>query len=49
MVSSEPADVGLGIYIGLAASCALVLFGLTNVVKRATQPYAVTTADDDVD
>ncbi len=49
MVSSQSADVGLGIYLGLAASCALVLFGLTIVVKRATQPYAVVTADDDVD
>jgi hypothetical protein len=49
MVSAQPADVGLGIYLGLAASCALVLFGLTIVVKRATQPYAVATADDDVD
>jgi hypothetical protein len=49
MVSDQSADVGLGIYLGLAASCALVLFGLTIVVKRATQPYAVATADDDVD
>jgi hypothetical protein len=49
MVSSEQADVGLGIYLGLAASSALVLFGLTIVVKRAAQPYAVATADDDVD
>ena len=42
------AVVGMGIYLGLAASCALVAFGLTIVVKRASQPYIVTSADDDV-
>jgi hypothetical protein len=42
------ADVGAGIYVGLAASCVLVGFGLTIVVKRASQPYTVTSADDDV-
>ncbi len=48
MVDAQPASVGLGIYLGLAASAVLVLFGLTIVVKRVAQPYAVTTADDDV-
>jgi hypothetical protein len=43
------ADVGTGIYLGLAASCVLVLFGLTIVVKRVAQPYVVATADDDVE
>jgi hypothetical protein len=42
------ADVGFGIYLGLAASCVLVAFGLTIVIKRAAQPYAVVSADDDV-
>jgi hypothetical protein len=42
------AAAGIGIYLGLAASVVLVLFGLTIVVKRAAQPYVVTTADDDV-
>ena len=40
--------VGIGIYLGLIASCALVAFGLTIVVKRAAQPYVVAPPDDDV-
>ena len=40
--------VGYGMYIGLAASLVLVVFGLTIVVKRATQPYVVPDVDDDV-
>ena len=40
--------VGIGIYLGLAASCALVAFGLTIVVKRVAQPYVVAPPDDDV-
>lgn len=40
--------VGIGIYLGLVASAALVAFGLTIVVKRATQPYVVVDPDDDV-
>lgn len=42
------AVVGVGLYLGLAASAALVAFGLTIVVKRATQPYVVAPPDDDV-
>jgi len=42
------ANVGIGIYLGLAASTALVVFGLTIVVKRAGQPYIVASPDDDV-
>jgi FtsH-binding integral membrane protein len=40
--------IGSGIYLGLAASSVIVLFGLTIVVKRASQPYVVSSADDDV-
>jgi hypothetical protein len=48
-LSAAPAaDVGIGIYLGLAASTVLVLFGLTIVIKRAAQPYVVTSPDDDV-
>ena len=48
-LSTAPAaDAGIGIYLGLAASTVLVLFGLTIVVKRATQPYVMTSPDDDV-
>jgi hypothetical protein len=48
-VSTAPAAAaGIGIYLGLAASIVLVLFGLTIVVKRAAQPYVVTSPDDDV-
>ena len=40
---------GIGIYIGLAASVVLVCFGLTIVIKRASQAYvAPEPADDDV-
>lgn len=42
------ARVGEGIYVGLAASVLLVLFGMTIVVKRAAQPYVTATTDDDV-
>jgi hypothetical protein len=48
MVMTTTADVGVGIYVGLAASSVLVLFGLTIVVKRAAQPWAVAQPDDDV-
>jgi len=40
--------VGIGIYVGTAASIAIALFGLTIVVKRVAQPYAVASQDDDV-
>jgi hypothetical protein len=40
--------IGAGIYLGIVASAAITLFGLTIVVKRAAKPYAVTSADDDV-
>ena len=39
LAAAPAADVGIGIYLGLAASTVLVLFGLTIVVKRAAQPY----------
>ncbi len=48
MGAAPVAFVGVGIYLGLAASCVLVAFGLTIVVKRATQPYVVVDPDDDV-
>ena len=41
--------VGIGIYVGLIASVALVGFGLTIVVKRASTPYVVPNPDDDVE
>ena len=48
MAAAPATAVGFGIYLGLAASTILVLFGLTIVVKRASQPYIVTSPDDDV-
>ena len=42
------ADVGVGLYLSLAASCVLVAFGLTIIVKRAAQPYILADPDDDV-
>jgi hypothetical protein len=41
--------VGYGMYVGLIASLVLVAFGLTIVIKRASQPYVVSNADDDVE
>jgi FtsH-binding integral membrane protein len=45
---SPAALAGSGIYVGLAASAAIVAFGLTIVVKRASQTYVITSPDDDV-
>jgi hypothetical protein len=45
---SPDAFIGSGIYVGVAASALIALFGLTIVVKRAATPYAVTSQDDDV-
>ncbi len=49
--AAEPPEAltGSGIYLGLVASAVLVLFGLTIVVKRASNPYAIESADDDVE
>ena len=41
--------VGSGIYVGLAAAGALVGFGLTIVVKRASRPYVPADPNDDVE
>jgi NADH:ubiquinone oxidoreductase subunit K len=49
MVAAPEAAVGIGIYLGLAASCVLVAFGMTIIVKRVSQPYVVANADDDVE
>jgi hypothetical protein len=40
--------VGSGLYLGVAASCVIVAFGLTIVIKRVRQPYVVADPDDDV-
>jgi hypothetical protein len=48
-IGAEPtALVGSGIYLGLAAACVLVGFGLTIVLKRASSTYIVVNEDDDV-
>jgi len=39
-------SIGPGIYLGSAAAVVLVLFGLTIVVKRAPQAYAISQDDD---
>jgi hypothetical protein len=38
--------VGMGIYLGVAASIVLVLFGLTIVFKKTPRAYAVSEDDD---
>jgi hypothetical protein len=48
MGTAPEASVGAGLYVALAASSVLVLFGLTIVVKRASQVYVVAPEDDDV-
>ena len=45
---APPAVIGSGIYIGLAAAAVIAAFGLTIVIRRASQPYAVVSPDDDV-
>ncbi len=49
IADAPTAGVGIGIYLGLIASCVLVLFGLTIVVKRAQTVYPISSLDDDVD
>ena len=46
--SAPTARAGIGIYVGLAASAVLVAFGLTIVIKRASQPYVNSDPNDDV-
>jgi hypothetical protein len=46
--SAPVALAGIGIYVGLAASAVLVAFGLTIVIKRASQPYVNSDPNDDV-
>ena len=48
MSAAPVAAVGMGIYLGLAASAVLVAFGMTIVVKRVARPYTVVVPDDDV-
>jgi hypothetical protein len=48
MGAAPEALIGSGIYLGVVASCVLVAFGLTIVIRRASQPYIVTDPDDDV-
>ncbi len=54
IVENRPLDAaptafaGVGIYVGLAASAVLVAFGLTIVIKRASQPYVNSDPNDDV-
>ena len=48
MGAAPNADPGSGLYLGLLSSAVLVAFGLTIVVKRASQPYVVTDPNDDV-
>ena len=48
MEPTPDALIGAGIYVGVAASSLIALFGLTIVVRRAARPYAVPSRDDDV-
>jgi FtsH-binding integral membrane protein len=42
------AFAGSGLYVGLAASTVIALFGLTIVIRRASTPYVVADPNDDV-
>ena len=46
--SAPTALAGIGLYVGLWASVVLVAFGLTIVIKRASQPYVSSDPNDDV-
>ena len=46
--AAPAALAGSGIYLGLASSAAIVGFGLTIVVRRASTVYAVADPDDDI-
>ena len=46
--SAPTAMAGIGMYVGLGASAVLVAFGLTIVIKRASQPYVNSDPNDDV-
>jgi len=48
VAATPDALIGIGIYLGVAASAAIALFGLTIMVKRVVRPYAVPSRDDDV-
>ena len=48
MGAAPDTSVGTGIYVGLVASCIIVAFGLTIVIKRVQKPYTIESADDDV-
>jgi hypothetical protein len=54
IVENRPMDsapiviAGVGLYVGVAASIVLVGFGLTIVMKRASQPYVISDPNDDV-
>ena len=42
-----PPVMAIGAYVGLAASLVITLFGLTIVIRQATQPYAEVEDDDE--
>lgn len=46
MGAAPSAVVGAGIYLGLISACAIVGFGLTIVIKRASTPYVLNEEDD---
>jgi hypothetical protein len=46
--AAPTAFAGSGLYVGLAASLVIALFGLTIVIRRASTPYVVSDPNDDV-
>ena len=46
--TAPTAFAGSGLYVGLAASAVIALFGLTIVIRRASTPYVVADPNDDV-
>ncbi len=45
-VDVSPPAMGVGAYVGLAASSLIAVFGLTIVVKQVAKPYAESEDDD---
>jgi hypothetical protein len=49
MTTAPAAAPASGIFVGMAAACAIVGFGLTIVMRRAGVSYSIASPDDDVD
>jgi Zn-dependent protease with chaperone function len=49
LITPPHALAGIGIYVGLVASCLIVAFGFTIIFKQVSRPYAPSDPNDDVE